>query len=181
MLHRFRTVLIVLCTLALAACGNGVVKRVSEPAASLQQLTVRADGNWTLTMVNNNANVATLHSGSVLEVEGIGRDPVTRVRMAVVPSGKPARTDVQRLLVGVWQGPQGLPRTYSAVRCTLHTGRTHQIRVHLAHVGHPLLGDETYGKGFRTKSGRLGDAARLVTLGVDLGERLVGGHDAVLQ
>lgn len=50
MLHRFRTVFIILCTLTLAACGNGIVKRVSEPAASLQQLTVRADGNWTVAL-----------------------------------------------------------------------------------------------------------------------------------
>lgn len=50
MLHRFRTALIVLCTLALVACSNGIVKRVSEPAASLQQLTVRADGNWTVAL-----------------------------------------------------------------------------------------------------------------------------------
>jgi hypothetical protein len=42
--------LIVLCTLALVACNNGIVKRVSEPAASLQQLTVRADGNWTVAL-----------------------------------------------------------------------------------------------------------------------------------
>lgn len=46
MLRRFRSVLIVLSVLALAACGEGVVKRVSEPAASLQQLTVNADGSW---------------------------------------------------------------------------------------------------------------------------------------
>ena len=50
MLHRFRIALIVLCTLALVACNNGIVKRVSEPAASLQQLTVRADGNWTVAL-----------------------------------------------------------------------------------------------------------------------------------
>ena len=50
MLHRFRTALIVLCTLALVACSNGIVKRVSEPATSLQQLTVRADGNWTVAL-----------------------------------------------------------------------------------------------------------------------------------
>ena len=50
MLHRVRTVLIVLFTLALAACSNGIVKRVSEPAASLQQLTVRADGSWTVAL-----------------------------------------------------------------------------------------------------------------------------------
>ncbi len=50
MLHRFRFALIVLCTLALAACSDGIVKRVSEPAASLQQLTVGADGNWTVAL-----------------------------------------------------------------------------------------------------------------------------------
>ncbi|MDR6094048.1 LEA type 2 family protein [Stenotrophomonas sp. SORGH_AS_0321] len=46
MLRRFRSTLIVLTVLALAACGEGVVKRVSEPASSLQQLTVNADGSW---------------------------------------------------------------------------------------------------------------------------------------
>lgn len=46
MFHRVRTALFVLSVLALAACSQGVVKRVSEPAASLQQLTVNADGSW---------------------------------------------------------------------------------------------------------------------------------------
>lgn len=46
MRHRFRTVLIMLSVLALVGCGEGVVKRVSEPASSLHQLTVNADGSW---------------------------------------------------------------------------------------------------------------------------------------
>jgi 23S rRNA pseudouridine1911/1915/1917 synthase len=75
--------------------------------------------------------------GDVRVIEApIGRDPVSRVRMAVVASGRVARTDVQTLAVG---------GGVSAVRCTLHTGRTHQIRVHMAHIGHPLVGDATYG------------------------------------
>jgi 23S rRNA pseudouridine1911/1915/1917 synthase len=48
----------------------------------------------------------------------------------------------------------------SLVRCELETGRTHQIRVHLAHLGHPLLGDGLYGSGFRTKANRLSERQR---------------------
>ena len=66
----------------------------------------------------------------------IGRDPRNRLRMAVVESGKPALTDFELLQAaanGCW------------VRATLQTGRTHQIRVHMAHIGHPLAGDVLYG------------------------------------
>ena len=56
--------------------------------------------------------------------------------MAVVSGGRPSRTGVTRI---------GFDGAVSAVRCRLHTGRTHQIRVHLAYAGHGLLGDQTYG------------------------------------
>jgi len=80
----------------------------------------------------------------------IGRDPRDRMRMAVVhrATGKPARTHFTRLAVGALGE---LP--VSVVQCDLETGRTHQIRVHFAHLGHPLLGDQLYGKPRVQRSG----------------------------
>ena len=69
----------------------------------------------------------------------IGRHAVHRTKMAIVgpPRGRVART--------TWRVLRKLGDA-SLLECTLHTGRTHQIRVHLAHLGHPVLGDPIYGK-----------------------------------
>jgi 23S rRNA pseudouridine1911/1915/1917 synthase len=69
----------------------------------------------------------------------IGRDPRQRLRMAVTSQGKVAHTEWLRLAKS---GDASSPTSW--VVCKLHTGRTHQIRVHLAHANHPLHGDELY-------------------------------------
>ena len=69
----------------------------------------------------------------------IGRDPGDPLRMALVADGQPARTEyevVRRLAA---------PADVALLSCRLETGRTHQIRVHLTGIGHPLVGDPVYG------------------------------------
>ena len=91
-------------------------------------------------------------------IEGnIGRHPRDRQRMAVVKAGgKPAAT---RYEVFETFGPAIKP-VASLIRCQLLTGRTHQVRVHLAHRGHPLLGDPLYARGRAARSASLTEVAR---------------------
>ena len=87
----------------------------------------------------------------------IDRHPTHRQKMAVRSSGRHAVTHWEVLETFV--GKTGT-EVASLIECRLETGRTHQIRVHMAHAGHPLLGDEVYGQGFRTKVSLLPDEAR---------------------
>jgi 23S rRNA pseudouridine1911/1915/1917 synthase len=84
------------------------------------------------------AGVPALRSGSLRAP--IGRNPQHRHKMAVVPleeGGREARTD--------WEVEQAFGSVAALVRCTIFTGRTHQIRVHLKELGHVILGDDVYG------------------------------------
>ncbi|MCB1478796.1 MAG: RluA family pseudouridine synthase [Tepidamorphaceae bacterium] len=86
----------------------------------------------------------------------IARDPSNARKMAVRGGGRHAVTHWQKL------------KTYDAggkpvaalVECRLETGRTHQIRLHMAHIGHPVMGDPVYGTGFKSKAALLGPPAR---------------------
>ena len=91
----------------------------------------------------------------------LGRSTKDRTRQAVVPDDRPdARHAVTHydVLEVFGRGPDG--PTASLIECRLETGRTHQIRVHMAHIGHPLVGDRDYGGAFRTKANRLPDAVK---------------------
>ncbi|HEU4747790.1 MAG TPA: RluA family pseudouridine synthase [Gemmatimonadaceae bacterium] len=79
-----------------------------------------------------------LRSDEVTVDKPIARDPRDRKRMAIVIKGRPARTDLLRLA----RFDAG-----DLLRAHLHSGRTHQIRVHLASIGHPVMGDDVYGGG----------------------------------
>jgi 23S rRNA pseudouridine1911/1915/1917 synthase len=94
----------------------------------------------------------------------IDRHPYAREKMAVRDSGREAVTHWE--IQESFNGRDGKP-VAALLACQLETGRTHQIRVHLAHIGHPLMGDAVYGPHFKTKTSHLGpqSQAALAALG----------------
>lgn len=108
--------------------------------------------------------------------EPIDRHPHSREKMAVRQGGREAVTHWE--VLETFTGKDGKP-VASLLACQLETGRTHQIRVHLAHLGHPLLGDEVYGSGFRTKARQLGPESQKVLTA--LGRQALHAYLLVLE
>jgi 23S rRNA pseudouridine1911/1915/1917 synthase len=100
-----------------------------------------------------------------------GREAVTHWRVLERYAGPPAAARSGR---GAKKAAKSGKPVASLIACRLETGRTHQIRVHLASIGHPILGDEVYGAGFRTKSALLPPKAQ-VALGA-LGRQALHSH-----
>lgn len=107
-----------------------VARTLTAHASLVRQLAERTVHREYLALVS-----AEVIAGGRIEA-AIGRHPVDRKRMAVRPGGKPAVTEYR--VAARYQG-------FTLLRVRLHTGRTHQIRVHFKHLNLPLVGDRTYG------------------------------------
>jgi 23S rRNA pseudouridine1911/1915/1917 synthase len=90
----------------------------------------------------------------------IGRHGTHRERQAIVRGERGREAVTHWEVEETFEGREGEP-VATLIACQLETGRTHQIRVHMAHIGHPVMGDPLYATGFRTKSARLEDEARI--------------------
>lgn len=109
----------------------------------------------------------------------IGRHPVERKRMAVLKQGGRKAGTFYKVLQHWSLRAQSGNHSFTFIECKLTTGRTHQIRVHLSHLGHPVVGDSTYGKG---KTVGLGKEIKSLILGLNgfaLHAKVLGFHHPV--
>ncbi len=125
----------------------GIVHRLDKETSGLIIVARTERAHWVLSSAIASRRVVRRYAvmiwghidGDALTIEKpLARDPRDRKRMAIVSNGRQAKTDFVRL---ARFGPGDLLRAH------LHTGRTHQIRVHLSSVGHPVMGDDVYGGG----------------------------------
>ena len=139
------------CAGSLSGIGGvtrpGIVHRLDKDTSGLIMAAKNDDSHTALSAALKQRQISRVYEAVIkghpksdaFSVDApIGRHPTARKKMAIVPTGRAAVTHVT--VLAEYPG-------YSHVRCKLETGRTHQIRVHLAHRGHPLLGDTLYGAG----------------------------------
>lgn len=141
----------------------GIVHRIDKDTTGLLMVAKNDEASKSLTeQLKNHTCQRTYHAlvyGVISEDRGrinapIGRSKEDRKKMAVVKDGKPAITNF-RVLKRF--------KNFTYIECQLETGRTHQIRVHMEYIGHPLVGDKTYGR--RKVIGDLGQFLHAKTIG----------------
>jgi 23S rRNA pseudouridine1911/1915/1917 synthase len=162
--------LIAHCGLSLSGIGGvkrpGIVHRLDKDTTGLMVAAKNDRAHQSLTeQFADHGRTGAMRRGYMAFVWGvpnrqrgtidapIDRHPHAREKMAVRESGREAVTHWE--IQESFNGRDGKP-VAALLACQLETGRTHQIRVHLAHIGHPLLGDSVYGPHFKTKASHLG-------------------------
>jgi 23S rRNA pseudouridine1911/1915/1917 synthase len=173
--------LIAHCGASLSGIGGvrrpGIVHRLDKDTTGLMVVAKNDQAHQSLTaQFADHGRTGPMERGYVAFVWGvpnrqrgtidapIDRHPYAREKMAVREGGREAITHWE--LAQVFQGRDGKP-VASLLACRLETGRTHQIRVHLAHLGHPLMGDAVYGPHFKTKAGQLGNRGKEALTALD--------------
>jgi 23S rRNA pseudouridine1911/1915/1917 synthase len=173
--------LIAHCGTSLSGIGGvkrpGIVHRLDKDTSGLMVAAKNDRAHKSLTeQFADHGRTGTMRRGYMAFVWGlpnrqrgtvdapIDRHPFAREKMAVRESGREAITHWE--IKEAFNGRDGKP-VAALLACQLETGRTHQIRVHLAHIGHPLMGDAVYGPHFKTKASHLGPRGRAALVALD--------------